>query len=133
MVTLKLGAATRLLEGARVLWCGDSKASGEIRVLAEGQAIVAVVDGHKYGERVPAQGSIAIFAPNSTFGGRSPRDPESVPWTHRRADAETDDEAPIATPADVADDGVPDLPIDELATALPVGTVAQEDMPGVLL
>ena len=40
--------------------------------------------------------------------------PTSVPWTHRRADTETDDEAPAATPADVADDGVPDLPIDEV-------------------
>ena len=132
MVTLKLDGDTRLLEGTRVLWCGDSRASGEIRVLAEGHAIVAVVDGHKYGERVPAQGSIAMFAPISAFGGRSPRDPESVPWTHRRADLETGDEAPAATPADVADDGVPDLPIDELANAPPVGAVAPDDVPGVL-
>lgn len=92
-----------------------------------------MVDGHKYGERVPAQGSIAIFAPISTFGGRSPRDPVSVPWTHRRADSETDDGAPAATPADVADDGAPDLPIGELATALPVGPLPQDDVPGVLL
>ena len=133
LVTLKLDAATRLLEGARLLWCGDSKVSGEIRLLAEGQAIVALMDGHNYGERVPAQGSIAIFAPSSTFSGQSPRDPESVPWTHRSADTEIDDEAPAATPADIADDGAPDLPIDELATAVPVGTVGHEDVPGVLL
>jgi len=131
LLTLKLEAPTRLLKGMNVLWSGDTSVSGEIRTVDERSSMVALVSGHNHGERIPAKGSTALFASISTFGGNSPRDPESVPWTHRPEDSS--DEVSPPPPAEIAEDGTPDLSLDELADTAPVGPVTPDDVPEVLI
>src|SRR5262249_19705068 len=83
LVSLRLEGATRLLRAEGVIWAEDPRVVAEIRELRNGEAILAVMEGHKGGERVPRKGASTLFASMSIFGGLRPRDPEGVPWTHR--------------------------------------------------
>ncbi len=132
LVKLKLETRTLLLPGTDVRFTGDERVEAVIRSIAGEVVELAVTGGHDRGSRVPAGGSRAVFAALSRFGGKSPGDPEEVPWTHRppaEGDGEPE-ERPTA--ADLRDDGSPDLPVEELANASTVGIVAPDDVPGIL-
>lgn len=137
LVEIALAGASTLLVGEAVTWSGATSVKGEIRRMSETTAVIAVMEGHKYGTRLPAPGATAVFAALSTFGGMSPDDPKEVPWTHRAADApkapggsspEAEDAAPGA-----AVDGSPDLTPEELLQLPLVGAVGPEAVPAVLL
>jgi hypothetical protein len=96
----------------------------EIREIDGRRAQLAVVAGHVHGTRVPTCGSHAAFAALSVFGGGSPEDPEAVPWTHR---------VPEAPEPAAADDGSPDLGVDDLLALPTVGAVGPDAVPGVVL
>lgn len=148
IVTLGVAATPQLLEGDAVCWSGDQSVHGEIREirpLRRGfEVTVAILGGHKSGERLPAEGGEALFVAVTIFRGRSPDDPREVPWTHRRQAKPSASEGPAKieeTPgAEEADPPRTDTE-DELGPDLaPEETLPPEDadvepgeIPGVLL
>jgi hypothetical protein len=132
LVTIKLDGETRLLPDDDVQWSDDPRVEGTIRSIAGGEAVVAIMKGHDRGTRMPTRGRDVVMASISVYEGRSPEDPEKVPWTHRPAEA-AEGTSFTPTAADVAADGSPDLPVAELAESPPVGSVPPEAVPGVVL
>ncbi len=132
LVTLKLDGRTRLLPDMAVRLAADPGVEGSVRSIDGDVAVVAIVGGHARGTRVPSRGSNVVFAALSIFGGMPPADPDAVPWTHRvPAQEGATVEAP-PTPAELREDGSPDLPVEELAREPVVGVVSPDDVPGVL-
>lgn len=128
LLTIELAGPTRLLPGEHVVWTGwRSGWSAELRSVKGRKAVLAVLQGHKSGERLPQVGDLARFAALSVFGGLSPDEPEQVPWTHRPADPPTTDEGSSAG------DDSPDLSVDELAQLPVLGAVPPGDEPEVVL
>jgi hypothetical protein len=137
LLSIKLGAATRLLEGDHVIWCREPKVAGEVREIREAEAIIAVMAGHNRGALLPGEKEQAMFASLSLFGGNAPSDPEAVPWTHRSAQGPTTSDippAPGASPrATGGGDGSPDMSPAELAELPVVGIQPPGDVPEVVL
>lgn len=135
LVTLRLEGATRLLQGEQVLWAGDRRVDGVVRSIAGDKVVLAIVAGHSRGERLPKVGSSTMFAALSMFGGRSPDDPSTVPWTHRPGDKSmsSDVDAAEYTAATARDDGSPDMSTNDLASLPVAGIVPPGEVPEVLL
>jgi hypothetical protein len=135
VMKLKLAGSTRLLAHERVVWAADPKLVAELRSLDDKHALLAMMSGHNGGERMPRKGETAVFAALSVFGGRSPDDPDNVPWTHRPApDSSPDLPSERDLSAAAGDtDGSPDMSADELANEPVVGLVAPGDVPEVVL
>lgn len=137
LVTLALSGSTLLLQGDAVVWTRDPRLEGEIRVLNEEQAVLAMMSGHDGGKRLPQVGETVVFAALSIFGGHSPDDPDGVPWTHRpspQGPPPGAPEPPEPPPGgDETMDGSPDLSVEELAGAPLVGVVPPGDVPEVIL
>jgi hypothetical protein len=106
---------------------------------------VAVMSGHKGGERLPTVGDSAVFVALQTFGGPSPAGPDEVPWTHRLGSSESlagDDlsgttdargvgDAEVLR-ADTEDEVGPDLRPEEVVPP-PVAQGEPDEIPGVLV
>ena len=130
LVDVRLAGPSNLLVGDAVIWTGATSVEGELRSIDGTAAQIALMGGHKYGTRLPAQGATAVFAALSTFGGRSPDDPREVPWTHRAAE---DPPAPAPTTGDLNDDDSPDLSAEALLALPLIGAVGPDAVPGVVL
>ena len=100
LITIQLMSSTMLLAGEDVIWTGSPSVKAEIRELGGGEAVIAIMSGHKNGTRSPHVGDEATFAAISYFGGPPPRSPEDVPWTHRGSDHPQSDQTPPAEGAE---------------------------------
>lgn len=125
LITIALEGATLLLEGESVVWARDAKLGCEIRAIDRNEVVLAAMEGHKGGERMPRKGETVVFAALSIFGGQPPEDPSEVPWTHREAE-------PLLDEAEAVEDG-PDMSVDELVSLPVVGVVPPGDVPEVVL
>ncbi len=139
----------QLLEGDEIVWAGDRGVEGVIRRITEckgsWEVEIAIVKGHKSGERVPRPRTEVVFAALTRFGGLSPSSPDEVPWTHRigtseplegddltgSADAGGVGDAEIVA-ADTEDETGPDLSPEEVV-APPGAATEPGEIPGVLL
>lgn len=135
LVEVALDGPTRLLPDEAVLWVQSDKVSAIVRSVDEQRAELAVMEGHKGGENLPRVGDSVAFAALSRFGGRSPDDPDDVPWTHRAGDggAALPESSQEAAPSDGPLDDAPDLAVEELAALPLVGLVPAGDVPEVVL
>lgn len=137
LVRVELAGASNLLPGDGVLWTGDPRVHAEVRTIDARAALVAVLGGHKGGERLPGVRGTAVFAALSTFGGLSPDDPDDVPWTHRAADAAEPTRRGSRAGSDQtmtgAGDDSPDMTPEELLALPVVGAVTPDQVPEVLL
>lgn len=127
LVKVKLEGPTQLLQGDSVIWAADDRVNAQVRAVGD-ETLLALVDGHDRGARVPHVGNKAVFVAMSIFGGAPPRAPDSVPWTHAPDDDHGDDEGTTAA----ADDGSPDLSISELAALPALERVSPDEIPGVV-
>lgn len=128
ILTLKLVAPSNLIVGDGVIWTDETAVGGEIRAIDEHTATIAITGGHKSGTRLPAPGSVAVFAALSAFGGKSPEDPREIPWTHRPPELPAVDDRAAAR-----SDGAPDLSPEEILELPAVGRVTADAVPGVVL
>lgn len=149
LVRMVSASAPQLVEGDEVVWTADRRVEGEIRSIGARKSgwevEIAVLGGHKSGERLPRSRSEAIFVALSSFGGPPPTSPDEVPWTHRigpSAPLEGDDltgttdeggvgDAEIVA-ADTEDETGPDLRPEEVV-APPEAAPESGEIPGVLL
>jgi hypothetical protein len=129
ILEISLEGSSKLLVEDDIIWTTEVDVKGEVRSIDRNTAVVAVTGGHKFGTRLPKRKQAVIFAALSMFGGNSPDDPQSIPWTHRPPS----DLEEAATPADAVADGSPDLTPAELADLPIVGAVEPDDVPGVVL
>lgn len=135
LVEIALDDPTRLLPGESVLWSRIDAVSAVVRAVDGKRAELAVMAGHNRGENLPTVGENVVFAALSLFGGRSPDDPDDVPWTHRAPESspELPESSPDLSGVDGPPDEAPDLGAEELSTFPLVGTVPAGDVPGVVL
>jgi hypothetical protein len=132
LVDVHCPGGTRLLPEMTVVWAGDRSVKGEIRdvVLGERGADVqiAILAGHKSGERIPKVSDSTVYAALDVFGGRGPDSPDEVPWTHRPPPDGDGDRGDDGDPTDVGTDLGPIEVLDA-----PSGTVGDpDDVPGVV-
>lgn len=85
LITIQLTSSTMLLAGEKVIWTDSTSVKAEVREVRGGEAIIAIMGGHKTGVRAPLIGDDVTFAAISYFGGPPPQSPEEVPWTHRES------------------------------------------------
>lgn len=138
LVEVALAGPTRLLRDEEVVWAAERSVAAEIRSVDDANTVLAVMSGHKSGTRLPAVGDAVAFVALSVFGGMSPTDPQSVPWTHRPGGDGSSTSELVGEVVGYSDesgegDGVPDLPPSELAGMQIVGQVGPEDVPAVVL
>jgi hypothetical protein len=135
LVEIALDDATRLLPGESVLWSRNDSVSAVLRSVDSKRAELAIMAGDNRGENLPAVGESVVFAALSLFGGRSPDDPEDVPWTHRAPESSPalPESSPDLSRLDGPPDDAPDLGTEELAAFPLVGTMPAGDVPGVVL
>ncbi len=139
LVTLALDTPTRLLPGTVLVWTADRRVEAEVRSVppagSSGEAVLAIMGGHKNCTRLPQGGDEASFVTLNPFQGRSPGEPAQVPWTHRVA-AEplgaVDGTAEVDR-SDGDDDGSPDMTPDQLAGLPTIGNPGLDEVPGVVL
>jgi hypothetical protein len=139
LVTLELDAPTRLLPGTVLVWTADRRVEAEVRTVppagSPGEAVVAIMGGHKNGTRLPRLGDNTSFVTLNPFQGRPPGEPSEVPWTHRAA-AEplgSVDDTGEADRSTAEADGSPDMTPDQLAGLPTLGTPGLDEVPGVVL
>lgn len=138
LVTIESPGPTRLLPGAEVIWANERGVKAEVRTVTASSVELAVTGGHKSGTVLPQVGQAVVFASLDPFGGRPPREPEDVPWTHRpdSRGPTTSDLAAEITERDLltdAPDESPDLPVADLADLPVLGPIGPEDVPAVTL
>ena len=134
LVEMSLTAPTRMLAGEVVRLTDDRRVRGQLREIDTSSATVAIIDGARaFDDLGVSAGSEAVFVGLDPWGGQDPWAPDEVPWTHR--EATTSDLAGDASddPTAGADDGSPDMTLDDLASIPIVGVLSPDDEPGVVL
>lgn len=96
LVEVSAPSAPQLLVGDEVVWAGDIHVEAEIRDIKKSKdrwtVELAIMGGHKNGERLPAVRTDTVFAALRYFSGKSPAMPDVVPWTHRVSDVDVGSE-----------------------------------------
>lgn len=139
LLDIKLEGVTRLLPGATVLWTGDRRVEATVRSIDGDLVQLSLTAGHGRGTRAPGEGDQVVFASLVSFGGRAPRDPEGVPWTHQLREEVEPNTSELAGEESRAEmsralpDDSPDLSLSELAELPVLGAMGPDDVPAVTL
>jgi hypothetical protein len=77
--------------GTRLWWANPDRVVAELREVTpspDGWTVVlALLEGHNYGTRVPAEGTQAVYATLSRSTYPQPSSSGDIPWTHQPAAA----------------------------------------------
>lgn len=132
LIDLSLTGPTRLLRDEVVRWTEDQRVKGVVRSVEPASVTIAVTSGMKaLDEAGITVGTEMLFVNLNPWEGLDPWAPDEVPWTHRPPT--TSELAGESSLNGVADDGSPDLTLEELGDLPIVGTVSPDDEPGVVL